>query len=115
MHLNAIFVSFTFLMEPGLMQLISLHSKTPSLSTSKKLSASPDVLIGSLVISLIHSSDSAASSSLYFELIWNKRKEGTLIRSTLGQKCLQSRGFPIAVKNEIKILKKFIRDPLDVC
>lgn len=75
MHLKAIFDSFTFLMEPDLMQLISLHSKTPSLSTSKKLSGSPDVLIGSPVISLIHSSDSAANSSLYFELICNEIRE----------------------------------------
>lgn len=76
MHLNAILLSLTRLIEPGLMQLISLHSRTPSLSTSKKLSVSPDVLIGSAVISLIHSSDSAASSSLYLLLIWEQQKNG---------------------------------------
>lgn len=64
------------------MQLISLQSKTPSFSTSKKLSGSPDVLIGSLVISLIHSSDSAASSSLYLELIWNERRKQINVKGT---------------------------------
>ena len=70
MHLNAILLVLTFFTESGCRQLTSLHSNTPSLRTSKKLSISPDVLIGSPVISLIHSNDSCASSSLYFELIY---------------------------------------------
>lgn len=87
MHLNAIFDSLTFLIEAGLMQLISLHSKTPSFSTSKKLSGSPEVLIGSLVISLIHSRDSAASSSLYFELICKVKCIGKLVFDVKVMEC----------------------------
>jgi len=69
MHLKAILLSLTFLMDPGCRALASLHRITPSLSTSKKLSVSPDVLMGSAVTALIHSRDSWASSSLYLELI----------------------------------------------
>lgn len=74
MHLNAILLSLTFLMLPGCRELASLQRITPSLSTSKKLSVSPDVLMGSPVTALIHSSDSCASSSLYLELICKERK-----------------------------------------
>lgn len=75
MHLKAILLSLVFLIVPGWRALVSLHKITPSLRTSKKLSISPEVLIGSPVTSLIHSRHSAASSSLYFELICKKKKE----------------------------------------
>lgn len=75
MHLNAILLSLTFLTVPGWRALASLQRITPSLRTSKKLSMSPDVLMGSPVTSLIHSRDSAASSSLYFELICGREAD----------------------------------------
>lgn len=78
MHLNAILLSLTFFTVPGWSALASLHKMTPSLRTSKKLSMSPEVLIGSPVVSLIHSRLSAASSSLYFELIWQKKRKSSI-------------------------------------
>lgn len=69
-HLKAILLSLTFLMQPGCRQLDNLQSSTPSLSTSKKLSISPEVLIGSPVMVLIHSRHSWANSSLYLEFIY---------------------------------------------
>lgn len=69
MHLKAILLSLIFLTAPGCKQLDNLQSKTPSFKTSKKLSISPEVLMGSLVTILIHSKHSWANSSLYFELI----------------------------------------------
>lgn len=106
-HLKAIWVSLTFLIEPGLMTLMSLHSKTPFFNTSKKLSISPEVFIGSPVISLIHSSDSAASSSLYLELIcnYNERKwlEFSLVTRTLWKKSLQVKNAILSLLS-IKIL-----------
>lgn len=70
MHLNAILLSLIRFTEPGLIAFTNLQRITPSLSTSKKLSISPLVLIGSPVISFTHSKHSAANSSLYFELIY---------------------------------------------
>lgn len=78
MHLNAILLSLIFFTAPGLIAFTSLHRITPSFSTSKKLSMSPLVLIGSPVISFTHSRHSAANSSLYFELIckWKREENG---------------------------------------
>uniref|UniRef100_A0A182J6J0 Uncharacterized protein n=1 Tax=Anopheles atroparvus TaxID=41427 RepID=A0A182J6J0_ANOAO len=73
MHLNAILLLLTFFTVPASIALTSVQSTVPSFSTSKKLSISPDVLIGSPVTSLIHSRHSAASSSLYFEFICKRR------------------------------------------
>lgn len=75
MHLKAIVLSFTFLIVPAFSELMSLQRRTPFFKTSKKLSMSPLVLIGSPVTSLIHSRHSAANSSLYFELIWGRQRK----------------------------------------
>lgn len=66
---SPILLSLTFFTEPASIVLTSLHKTTPSFSTSKKLSMSPVVLMGSPVICFIHSKTSDACSSLYFELI----------------------------------------------
>lgn len=82
-HLKAILLSLIFLTEPASMQFTNLHRRTPSFNTSKKLSMSPEVLMGSPVISLIHSRHSCASSSLYFELIWKETSRKKKIRTRL--------------------------------
>ena len=80
MHLKAILLSLTFLMVPGWSALVNLQRMTPSLRTSKKLSMSPEVLMGSPVTSLIHSRLSAAKSSLYFELICKSKQTKNVLR-----------------------------------
>lgn len=90
MHLNAILLSLMRFTEPGLMAFTNLHRITPSLSTSKKLSISPLVLIGSPVISFTHSRHSAANSSLYFELIWKKNRKTNRISISILKRSLMS-------------------------